>query len=346
MKRVIAGAALGIGAYLTYQAMKPRYSYRGKHVLITGGSRGLGLVLARELAKQGARLSICSRDAQELRQGQEDLARHGVEALAVECDLTERNRVQEFIAVAQQRNGPVDVLINNAGVIQVGPLETMTEADFQESLLTHFWAALFTILEVLPQMKSRRTGRIINIASIGGKIAVPHLLAYSAGKFALVGLSQGLRAELTKEGVTVTTVCPGLMRTGSHINAQFKGRHREEYTWFAAGNAIPGLSMKAERAARRILDGAARGDAEIVLGLPYKLAVAAHNLFPNLSARMMALVDQYLLPRSDRADSTRIKGVASRGLLPDFVTTLSDRAARDNNEVGPAHAPPPLRAGS
>ncbi|MEJ7710408.1 MAG: SDR family oxidoreductase [Pyrinomonadaceae bacterium] len=131
--------------------------------------------------------------------------------------------------------GGIDVLINNAGLIQVGPLEVMTLEDYEEAMRTHFWAPLYTILAVLPQMRRRQEGRIVNISSIGGKIAVPHLVPYSASKFALVGLSTGLRTELAKDKIVVTTVSPGLIRTGSPRNATFKGKHREEYAWFSIG---------------------------------------------------------------------------------------------------------------
>ena len=92
------------------------------------------------------------------------------------------------------------MLINNAGVIRVGPVEEMREEDFEQSLQTHFWGPLYTTLEVLPEMKARGRGRIVNIASFGGKVAVPHLLPYSVGKFALVGFSDGLRAEVANTG--------------------------------------------------------------------------------------------------------------------------------------------------
>ena len=125
--------------------------------------------------------------------------------------------------------GQIDVLVNNAGIIQVGPLDTMTAEDFRRALQTHFWGPLNTILAVLPQMRMRKAGRIVNISSLGGRVSIPHLLPYSASKFALVGLSKGLHSELRKEGITVTTVCPGLMRTGSPRNAEFKGKHRAGY---------------------------------------------------------------------------------------------------------------------
>jgi NAD(P)-dependent dehydrogenase (short-subunit alcohol dehydrogenase family) len=344
MNRSLLFAALGVGGYLAYRAMKPRYDFRGKHVMITGGSRGLGLVLARQLADVGARLSICSRDPRELSRAVSELAEHGARVIAVECDVTDRERVREFVAVARHRNGPIDVLINNAGIIQVGPVEEMRTGDFEQSLLTHFWGPLYTTLQVLPEMKARQRGRIVNIASIGGKIAVPHLLPYSVGKFALVGFSDGLRTEVAKHGITVTTVCPGLMRIGSHLNAEFKGRHEEEYAWFALGSSVPGFSMNAETAGRKILDACACGDAEAVLGLPAKLALAAKAMCPNLVSDALALVNRLLLPEPGGIGSAVARGRDSRGLLPKFVTTLPDRAAAANNEVHAAVKPPPLPA--
>jgi NAD(P)-dependent dehydrogenase (short-subunit alcohol dehydrogenase family) len=344
MNRTLILAAFGVGGYLAYRALKPRYAFRGKHVLITGGSRGLGLVLSRQLAEAGARISICSRDSSELTRAVADLAARGARVVAVECDVTDRDRVREFIAVARQRNGPIDVLVNNAGTIRVGPLEEMREEDFEQSLLTHFWAALYTTLEVLPEMKVRRSGRIVNISSIGGKIAVPHLLPYTAGKFALVGFSDGLRAEVAKHGIIVTTVCPGLMRTGSHLNAEFKGRHEDEYAWFALGGSLPGFSMSAERAAQKILAACARGDAEAVLGLPAKLAVAARAMCPNFVVDALALVNRLLMPEPGGIGTAVARGRESRGALPTFVTTLTDRAAAANNELHAAAVPPPLPA--
>src|SRR5438270_7691587 len=102
-------------------------------------------------------------------------------------------------------------------------------------------------------MRRRREGRIVNISSIGGKLSMPHLVPYGASKFALTGLSEGMRVELRKDGVFVTTVCPGLMRTGSPVNADFKGKHREEYSWFSISDSLPLLTMSAERAAGQII---------------------------------------------------------------------------------------------
>jgi NAD(P)-dependent dehydrogenase (short-subunit alcohol dehydrogenase family) len=160
------------------------------------------------------------------------------------------------------------------------------------------------------------------------------MLPYISGKFALTGFSHGLRTELLEHGVHVTTVCPGLMRTGSHLHAEFKGQHEREYVWFALGNAIPGLSVSAESAARSILAATARGDAELVIGLPAKLAVAAHALLPNLMDDLAALVNRFVLPAAGGVGTLRIPGRVSRGKLPGAITTLSDRAAERNNETG------------
>ena len=333
MNRGLLAAGAAAAGYYAYRALKPRYDFRDKHVLLTGGSRGLGLLLARRFAAKGARLSLCSRHADELARAGTELSNRGAKVLTYACDLTQEAEVRAFVDAGVRANGPVDVLIHNAGVIQVGPLAEMTVEDFRESLAIHLWAALHAARAVIPEMQRRKQGRIVNIASIGGKIAVPHLVPYAVGKFALVGLSDGLRAELAQDGIVVTTVCPGLMRTGSHLNAEFKGQHDEEYAWFATGNSIPGMSINADRAAGQIIDACAIGDAELVISLAAKVGVVVRALAPNLTATLAGLANHYIQPAPGGIGQARLKGKDSRGKLPAIVTTLTDRAARANNEA-------------
>jgi short-subunit dehydrogenase len=329
----------GIGLLLAGRTVIRRqrtYDLMGKTVLITGGSRGLGLVMAREFVRQGARVAICARDSAELERASEDLMLRGGEVFPVTCDLTDRMEVERLVCKIPEEFGEIDILVNNAGVISVGPVEEMGIGDFEEAMRTNYWAAVYTILAVLPRMLMQRKGRIVNIASIGGKISVPHLLPYCASKFALAGLSAGLRAELAKDGIVVTTVCPGLMRTGSPRNAIFKGKHRAEYTWFSISDSLPLVSMSAERAARQIVTACKRGDAEVVLSLPAKLAVRFYTHFPELTADLLGVVNQ-LLPPPGGIGAERARGSESESSLsPSFLTLLGDKAARKNNQLGRA----------
>ena len=309
------------------------YNLRNKTVLITGGSRGLGLVLAREFALEGARVAICARDEEELVQARIDLHNRGAEVITIKCDVTNASEVETMVNLVRAQLGQIDVLVNNAGTIQVGPLEVMNREDFEKAMQAHFWAPLNTMLAVIPEMRQRGDGRIVNISSIGGKIATPHLVPYSASKFALVGLSKGLRAELRKDGIVVTTVCPGLMRTGSPRNANFKGKHREEYAWFSISDSLPLTSIKAERAARQIVDACKQGRAELVITVQAKLAVLMDSLFPELTAEMLALVNR-LLPAPGGIGGNSAKGRDSASSWsPSWLTTLTEEAALKNNEV-------------
>lgn len=309
------------------------YDFKDKVVLITGGSRGLGLVLAREFADQGARLVICARDEDELERARVELESRGAEVMIHRCDVTNRTDVLEMITAIESRLGGVDVLVNNAGVIQMGPLEVMTHADFEKAMNAHFWAPLNTTMAVLPRMRQKKSGRIVNISSIGGKVSVPHLVPYCASKFALTGLSRGMRTELLKDGIAVTTICPGLMRTGSPRNAGFKGKHREEYAWFSIGDALPLLSVSAENAARQIVNACRRGRAELVISVPAKAAVLFDTLLPEVTSNLFALANKLLLPEAGGIGEREVKGKESESALsPSWLTTLNEQAAVRNNE--------------
>lgn len=339
---LLLGAA-GLGLATAARALLRRrrhFDLRGKVALVTGGSRGLGLVLARELVERGARVAICARDEDQLLRACDELELAGAQVLALTCDVTDRDQVDEMLAQVRDGLGPVDLLINNAGTIQVGPMDEMTPADYDEALRVHFWGPFYTTMGVLPDMRRRRAGRIVNIASVGGKISLAHLLPYSTSKFALVGFSEGLRGALARDGVYVTTVCPGLMRTGSPRNASFKGRHRAEYAWFSIGDALPVVSVAATSAARRILDACADGDAELVLPRPVHLAVKLDALLPGAGAALMTLAER-LLPGPGGIGTEARRGAESESRWsPSLLTTLGDRAAARNNEVASGRTDP------
>jgi NAD(P)-dependent dehydrogenase (short-subunit alcohol dehydrogenase family) len=341
-RRLLTGAACGIAATCAARMAIRRHrriAFGGAVVLITGGSRGLGLLLARRFGQEGARVALCARDRNELARAEEELSHRGVEVMSVVCDVSDPEDVDRLVAQVEQQWGPVDVLVNNAGVIQVGPLEEMTIADFEQAMGVHFRGPLYTSLAVLPAMRRRRRGRIVNIASFGGQISVPHMLPYCASKFALVGFSEGLRTALLKDGIHVTTVCPGPMRTGSPVNALFKGRHESEFVWFTVTDSLPVASIGGDRAARQIVDACRYGDPQLTLTLPARIASTFHGVAPGVVTDGLALVDR-CLPSPGGIGTNVAKGRDSRpDWLPDWLTSLTDQAARSNNELA-GHTPP------
>lgn len=332
---LIALGLASLGAALLYRSSRRHYDFDDKVVLITGGSRGLGLVLAREFASRGARIAICARDRDELQRAKDDLESRGAEVFDAICDVREQGDVENMVADVRSRFGRIDVLVNDAGVIQVGPLEAQTQKDFEEAMQVHFWGPYYAIRAVLPQMRQRREGRIVNISSIGGKIAVPHLVPYCASKFALAGLSSGLRSELAQHGIAVTTVYPGLMRTGSHINAFFKGQNKKEYAMFSIANGSPFTSVSAESAARQIVNATAQGRAELVVSPQAKAAVKINALFPEVTSSILAATNR-LLPRDGGIGMDHATGLeSSSAASPSILTSLVDQASYRNNELKP-----------
>ncbi len=333
----LAAGALTVGAALLARGLRAAraMTFRDKSVLIIGGSRGLGLVVARQLADEHARLTLVARNADELARARDDLGSRGADVRIITCDVGNRTDAEQIVRRVVEETGSIDVLMNVAGVIQVGPIDHMTVADFEEAMAVHFWGPLHTTLAAVPVMRRQGGGRIVNVSSIGGRIGVPHLVPYCASKFALTGFSDAIRGELAKDRIYVTTVLPGLMRTGSPFNAWFKGRHRAEFTWFAISDSMPLASIDAERAAAQVVDATRHGDAELVISWPAKLAIMANAIAPEAVALAMNLANAVVLPGpSDDGGVERHSGWQSPSRwAPSRLTRTSERAAAANNEL-------------
>jgi NAD(P)-dependent dehydrogenase (short-subunit alcohol dehydrogenase family) len=328
------GAALGLSlAARAYYKQRTLLSLQGRVVLITGGSRGLGLRLAHAYAQQGARLLICARQAEPLELARQELAASGAEVLALPCDVQDPQQVEQMVAQGIAHFGRIDVLVNNAGIMLVGPYQTMTLSDYQTCMNTMFWGLFYTSMAVLSQMQVQQNGSIVNITSIGGKVSVPHLLPYSCAKFAALGFSEGLHAELAREGINVLSVVPGLMRTGSHVNAFMKGQHQQEYIWFGLSATLPLTSTSAAHAARQIVRATRRRATELIITPQARLISRLHGLYPTLTIHLLGIVNR-ILPqaRNGQEEQQAVTGRASRSRLGAWLTKIGEAAAHTSHQ--------------
>ena len=328
---IAAAAVVGANALLSAGG-KRKFQLHSKVVLITGGSRGLGFALAQELGRRGSRLALCARDAEELEEACRRLGREQIEAVPFTADLADKQDAELLIERVIKRFGHVDVLVNNAGHIQVGPFDSFDRADYERAMQVMFWAPVNLSLAVLPHMRGRGQGHIVNITSVGGRVSVPHLLPYSCAKFAAVGFSTGLSAEAKSKGIHVLTVVPGLMRTGSYLNAEFAGQAKAEFAWFGVLGNLPGFSVAAEYAASQIRKALEAQRYMCTISLPAKILIAFDALIPEITRRMFATVSR-ALPQTPARNI-----VPGKALNPSFgkifhgLTTLGRSSALKFNE--------------
>ena len=326
-------AALAVGALVANVSRRARFSFRNKTVMITGGSRGLGLEIARTLAREGAYLSLVARNPATLDAARRELDQIGHRTLVIPCDVRDQKEVERAVRETVDSFGRLDVLINNAGIIHVGPFEAMTLQDYQTAMETHAWGSLYSMLAAIPHMRSRGGGRIVNIVSIGGKVGVPHLLPYVMSKFAQAGLSEAIGAELVRDDIFVTTVYPGLMRTGSHVNAKFKGNNLQEFAWFSIGAGLPLLSINARRAARQIVEASRNRVESVVLTPAARVAAMAGGVSPAALNRGMRIMNTLLPAMNSSSGVTARSGWESKSAWsPSPLTKLVDRVVERNNE--------------
>ena len=270
---------------------------KNKTVLITGGTTGLGFELMRQLLEEGCQVAICARDTVDL----QNVKANYPTVFTARCDVGKRDEVENFVHNTIEHFGKIDVVINNAGIIMVAPMEGFTHADYEHAMNVMYWGLVHTTFAVLPHMKERRAGQIINITSIGGKVSIPHLLPYSAAKFAAVGFSEGIAAELRQHNIFVTTIVPGLMRTGSYVNALFQENSKQTFKLFAAASTAPILTITAEKAARRTIRAMKERRILKVLGAPAKALTQLHHFFPETLSHLFQLTAG-LLPGRDTPD--------------------------------------------
>lgn len=328
---ITSAAAAGLAAITALRTRALRLDVAGKAVVIVGGTRGLGLQIAREAAHRGARIGICARQADELDAVRSELTAYGAVAVTAICDVDDGGSVTTAFERMTAELGAIDVLVNAAGIIGVGPIEALTFDDFRAAMETNFFGALRTTYAVLPAMRERRAGRIVNITSIGGAIAVPHLLPYCASKFAFLGFSEGLRSELARDGVTIVTVIPGLMRTGSPPHATFIGQSQKEYTLFSLADATPLTSVSVEHAARVILDGTERGAARVIVSWQARLALTLQAVAPLLMREALTFTG-FVLPRGGDHPDHKTGARSETPLTRSILTAPSQRASQTQNE--------------
>jgi NAD(P)-dependent dehydrogenase (short-subunit alcohol dehydrogenase family) len=293
-----SGQALAAGLFTGTPTSRRGFALAGKNALVTGGARGLGFEIARLLVAKGANVAIVAYEANDVQRAVDDLRdtspNDDARIVGEACDLRDADAIAAMLGRVRTRVGPIDVLVNNADSIEVGPLDAMCVEDFEDAMRLHCFAPLRIILGVRDDMRARGGGRIANISSIGGIVSVPHLLPYSASKFALVGLSQGMHTELARDNIVVSTIAPGLMRTGSSRRVLFKGDHEKDYGWFAVSDSLPLLSMAPSRAARRIVRAMEHGETHVVVGLPAKLAAFASGIAPGVVAQALTIANTAL----------------------------------------------------
>lgn len=252
---------------------------RGKVALVTGASSGIGEALARVLACRGAKVALVARRKDRLKAIADDLVRAGQEAKPYACDIRDPEAIASTEVQIRNELGEIELLVNNAGYASHALFADHDSADIQDMMLTNYMGTVHWIKQVLPAMRERRRGWIINVSSFAGKIGQPDEVAYSASKFAITGLSQGLAGELAPLGIHVLCVHPTLVRT-------------EMFTPEVMAR-MPSRSVKfiePDDFARRTLDALGRGRVEAIIPSHMRGPIILNSLFPEWMGRMVGRV--------------------------------------------------------
>ena len=243
--------------------------------LVTGGGRGIGRAIAEAFAEEGLAIAVAARTAGQVEETAAAIRRHGSRALALKLDVTDADAIARVVAEVTTSLGPVDVLVNNAGVAEAAPLARTDLALWQRHLGVNVTGPFLLTRQVLPDMLERGWGRVINVASLAGLLGAPYVSAYTASKHALVGLTRALAAEVGAKGVTVNAICPGYVATdmvwnGARNIVAKTGRSFDEAVEAMAKTNAGGRLIEpgevAAAAVRCVRDGSLNGETVVLDG--------------------------------------------------------------------------------
>lgn len=193
--------------------MRTNPPLEGKVALVTGASRGIGKAIARTLGRMGAAVSLCARDPERLKSARRELEADGAKVLDVAADVSRHDDILSIVQTTERSLGPIEILVNNAGIGHFAPIQEASEANWDDTLDTNLKAVFLLSKAVAPGMISRRSGHIINIASLAGKNAFAGGSVYCASKWGLLGLTQCAAEDLRPYGIRVSAICPGSVAT-------------------------------------------------------------------------------------------------------------------------------------
>jgi NAD(P)-dependent dehydrogenase (short-subunit alcohol dehydrogenase family) len=337
-----AGLALAIAgaSWAALSRSRRRLELNGRVAIVTGGARGLGLAITRALVRQGCRVAICGRDGETVLRCVEQLRTEGATIMGQACDLGDPDQATAFVQTVVEAYGAVDILVNNAAQCYVGPASELDSLDMQLALRNIFWAQFYPTKALLPQMRARRFGRIVNITSIGGKLPIPHQAAYVAAKHAATGWSETLALELEHEGITVSTLTPPPLRNGAPLHAHYNGRREAEFMWFASALTSPLSAIPAERVARVVVDAIIYGAQERAVSALSWLAARAHGVAPGLVASGLRWFARRMPATAEPGTSSSMRlGSEIAGSSSDTaIQQLARRVARDEERYLPGRS--------
>ena len=194
---------------------------------VTGATQGIGRATAFALGRAGYRVGVCARTASKVEAIVSELRAEGIEAAGAAADVADPEQVQRAVALVVEQLGEIGVLVNNAGVLIARPFEELTLEDWDVTMATNLRSLYLVTREVLPGMRRRREGTIVNVASLAGRNGFAGGTAYTASKHAVLGFARSLMLEVRKEGVRVVTVCPGSVDTGMLVDQPMLTPNRE-----------------------------------------------------------------------------------------------------------------------
>jgi short-subunit dehydrogenase len=269
-------------------------TFREKTVIVTGASSGIGRALTLRLADEGAWLALAARNAQRLDSLAEECQQRGSKAIAIPTDVEDESRCRALIKRTQETYGCIDMLVNNAGIDVVSKLEDLPDLSlFKQVIAVNFYGTVYCTYYALPYLKETR-GRIVNISSLGGMLAIPFNTSYVASKFAVIGFSDSLRMEVEQAGVSVTAICPSLVVTEFHERYLDKNGQRKG----PSGRAIyTEHTMTADQCAQIVLQAARRRKRQVVMR-PGPLALWLKLIAPGLVDRLT--ISRFLRPAVKR----------------------------------------------